>query len=187
MKTTRVTIERRKDIRWAFLAILGLFAITAAGCGALARDLGPAQAQGPKVGTAAPDFTLKDLNGKSVSLKDFKGRPVMVNFWASWCGPCKVEMPDMQAAQEELGKGAGFVILAINLGENKSTAEGFLTQNKFDFLALLDRDRSVAQNKYRLIGLPTSFFIDKQGVIREIQTGPLANKEHLMSKINSIL
>ncbi len=186
MKTARVTIERRKDIRWAFLAILGLFAITPAGCGALARDAGPPQAQGPEVG-AAPDFTLKDQNGKSVSLKDFRGRPVMVNFWASWCGRCKVQMPHMQATQEEFGKSTGFVILAINLGKDKSTAEGFLTQNKFDFLALLYPDRPVAQNKYRLIGLPTSFFIDKQGVIKEIQTGPLANKEHLMSKINSIL
>lgn len=170
-----------------FIVVAALFALLAASCSALSGDAAASVTGEPRVGSPAPDFTLQDLNGKKVSLKDFEGRPVMVNFWASWCGPCKVEMPHMQAAERELRESTGFVILAINLGEDKKTAEGFLTKNNFDFIALLDGDRSVAQSKYKLIGLPTSFFIDKQGVIKEIQTGPLASKEHLMSKINSIL
>ena len=112
---------------------------------------------------AATDFKLKDLNGKEVSLSDFKGKKVFLNFWASWCPPCKAEMPDIEKLYEET-KDSDLIILAINLGETKNTTKSFIDNNKYNFKVLLDSDQSVA-NQYSITAIPTSFFIDKEGYI----------------------
>ncbi|MBM2827217.1 MAG: cytochrome biosis protein [Dehalococcoidia bacterium] len=171
------------------IALIGLALLTAAcaEAGASSGGAGDGLAEGIRIGSKAPDFALSDLDGKEVRLSDFRGRPVMLNFWATWCGPCRVEMPHMQEAQRELGEKTGFVVLAVNLGEDAKTARRFLEENGFEFTAVLDRDSSVARDRYKIIGLPTSFFIDREGVIRDIQVGPLATKEHLMSKLKSAL
>ncbi len=176
---------RSEHLKLIFL--LFILASTISGCSLLANRSPKVATIQPVIGSSAPDFSLEDLNGKKVKLSDFRGQPVMVNFWATWCGPCKLEMPHMQEAQDEISAETGFKILAVNLGEDKDTAYKFLQENKFSFTALIDKDRTVAYGKYKLIGLPTSFFIDRDGVIRDIQTGPLATKEHLMSKLKGIL
>lgn len=111
----------------------------------------------------AINFKLKDLNGKEVSLSDFKGKKVFLNFWASWCPPCKGEMPDIEKLHVET-KDTDLVILAVNIGEDNSTAKSFMEKNKYNFTVLLDSDQSIAA-QYNIGAIPTSFFIDKEGNI----------------------
>jgi len=119
---------------------------------------------------AAVNFKLKDLNGKDVSLSDFKGKKVFLNFWASWCPPCKAEMPDIEKLYGET-KDSDLVILAVNIGEDKTTVKSFIDKNKYTFTILLDLDQSIA-SKYNISAIPTSFFIDKEGnVVSTIRGG----------------
>jgi thiol-disulfide isomerase/thioredoxin len=112
--------------------------------------------------TKAPDFVLEDLEGNKVSLSDYIGQNVFLNFWASWCGPCKAEMPDMELIQQSYGDQV--VILAVNVGENAATASGFKEDYGLTFEILLDQDNNVAR-LYSVTGIPTSYFIDKEGNI----------------------
>ena len=119
----------------------------------------------------ALDFKLKDLNGKEVSLSDYKGKKVFLNFWASWCGPCKAEMPDIEKLYKET-KDSDLVILTVNLGEDKDTVKSFTDNAKYNFTVLLDLDQSVAA-KYKISAIPTSYFIDKEGNIVSTIRGAL--------------
>lgn len=112
---------------------------------------------------AALDFKLKDLNGKDVSLSDYKGKSVFLNFWASWCPPCKAEMPDIEKLYQQT-KDSDLVILAVNIGEDKTTAKSFMESNKYSFTVLLDSSQNIAA-QYNIAAIPTSFFIDKEGNI----------------------
>lgn len=170
-----------------YLSLFLFFAFALSGCG-VPGSVGASKAPiGPTIGAPAPDFVLEDLEGNSTRLSDFKGRPVMLNFWATWCEPCKKEMPHMQEAQDEFSASTGFTVLAVDLGESKETAKRFLQENNLSFTALLDKDHTVSYGKYKLIGLPTSFFIDRNGIIRDIQMGPLTTKEALMNKLRNVL
>jgi peroxiredoxin len=112
----------------------------------------------------APDFTLNNMNGQQVSLSDYRGQKVFLNFWASWCPPCRQEMPYMQKLHEEYGEEV--VILAVNVGESKSTAANFMMQNDLSFPVLLDNDKDTARN-YLVRGIPSSYFLDQDGIIKE--------------------
>ena len=128
----------------------------------------------PRPGGKAPDFTLNDLDGKAVSLSDYRGKVVLISFWASWCGPCRVEIPHMIKVYDELHD-QGFEILAVNLRENESTAAKFAKAAKMDFPILLDRDGKVSAAYYAR-GIPTSVFVDRQGIIGNVHTGALTEK-----------
>jgi thiol-disulfide isomerase/thioredoxin len=123
----------------------------------------------------ALDFKLKDLNGKEVSLSDFKGKKVFLNFWATWCPPCKAEMPDIEKLYSET-KDTDLVILAVNVGEGKSDVTSFLNDNKYNFTVLLDSDQNIT-NQYNIKGIPTSFFIDKEGNIVSSKVGGMSLDE----------
>ncbi len=125
----------------------------------------------PSEGRPAPDFLLADYQGRAVKLDDFRGKDVLLNFWASWCTACKAEMPDMQELAREHPD--GFVVLAVNQGEGAGTARGFTNSlgvtGSFHFA--LDKNQDVS-NAYELpSGLPHSFFIDKTGVVRAVVHG----------------
>jgi peroxiredoxin len=111
----------------------------------------------------APDFTLAGLDGKTVRLADFRGRVVFLNFWATWCPPCREEMPAMQALAGDLEK-QGLVVLAVNYEESAETAEAFVRETGLALPVLLDPDGTVAR-RYRVPGLPASFFIDRRGAL----------------------
>ncbi|MDY6874024.1 MAG: TlpA disulfide reductase family protein [Chloroflexota bacterium] len=124
----------------------------------------------------APEFTLTNLESESVSLSDYRGTPVMVNFWATWCPPCRAEMPLIQEFQDDFeGK---FVVLAVNGGESEAEVRGFMEANDFTVTFLLDPENSVAQ-QYGVRGFPTSLFIDTEGFLQAFHIGEL--DENLMT------
>jgi len=115
-------------------------------------------------GKPAPDFTLTTLAGEEVSLSDYEGKIVMMNFWATWCTYCDQEMPDLQRLYEE-NKDKDFVVLAVNVGEDEKTAGDYIEEGGYTFPVLLDEDSKVAQQKYYVSAYPTSYYIDKDGTL----------------------
>jgi peroxiredoxin len=109
----------------------------------------------------APDFTLEDLSGKSVSLKNLKGKVVFLNFWATWCVPCRQEMPAMERLQQEF-KSARFEVVAVNFREDKADIRKFLHELGLTFTVLLDKDGEVSE-QYGVWSLPLSYFINRKG------------------------
>jgi len=128
----------------------------------------------PAIGAVAPDFTLKTLDGGEVSLSQFRGRPVLINFWASWCPPCRLEMPDLVRAYEA-HKDEGFVLLGINLTFQDSIpdVQAFVEEFNMTFPVLLDETGEVTLDRYRLLGLPMSVFVDRTGLIAHMRIGAL--------------
>lgn len=126
----------------------------------------------PREGHPAPDFTLLDLTGQPVRLADLQGQVVLINIWATWCPPCRAEMPMIQASYEEY-RDQGFTVLAVNSREDAATVAGYMEASSLTFPALLDFDGSVS-NAYQARVMPSSFFVDRAGVIRAVYRGPLA-------------
>lgn len=127
---------------------------------------------GLKKGQLAPDFELETLDGKVVKLSDFKGQKVLLNFWATWCPPCRAEMPDMQKFHEDYEDA---VILAVNLAEtelSQQNVEDFLDEYGVTFNVLSDSDSRVA-TIYNATALPTSYLINSKGEIHNIARGAL--------------
>jgi cytochrome c biogenesis protein CcmG/thiol:disulfide interchange protein DsbE len=131
-------------------------------------------ASGPfGTGLTAPDFALQTADGQPVRLSDFAGRPVWINVWASWCAPCRAEMPDIQQVHRELQeKNPDVVLLLVSLGENPADVQRYLQSTGYDLPVLVDPDFSFTQG-YRVTGLPTHYFIDRQGIIRDYVIGSL--------------
>jgi peroxiredoxin len=114
-------------------------------------------------GILAPEFHLQDLDGRSHYLSDFKGRVLIANFWASWCAPCREELPSMNRAWSTL-KHEAVVMLAINVGEERQAVEAFVEDYPIDFRVLLDSDGEIGR-RWGVRGLPTTFIIDPRGEI----------------------
>lgn len=125
--------------------------------------------------TEAIDFTLTDLDGNTVSLSDYKGKSVYLNFFATWCPPCRAEMPDIEKVYQKY-KDKDFVVLAVDLGEDKDTVKSFIEDNGYSFKVLLDSDQSVGQ-QYEISAIPVSVFIDKNGKIVNKRVGALSEDE----------
>ena len=109
----------------------------------------------------APDFTLEDLSGKRLSLKDLRGKVVFLNFWATWCTPCRQEMPMMEKLHREF-KGQGLEVVAINIKENKKEVRKFFDELGLTFISLLDKDGKVSE-EYGAWAIPLSYFINRRG------------------------
>ena len=145
----------------------------------------PSSAQGVEVGNQAPDFQLQSLDGQTVSLGDLQGKPVLINFWATWCSPCRGEMPYIQEIYEGWSD-RGLVVLAINIGESSSKAEEFMQSYNLSLTVLLDTKQDVAQ-KYNIQYIPTTFFIDKDGIIQDKLIGAFQNKTQIENKLSKIM
>lgn len=137
---------------------------------------------GVKVGQKAPNFKLMDLNGKQVSLASLKGKGVVLNFWATWCSPCRAELPDFQ---KEHRRGKKYRVVTVNLRENKKTVQNFVKKGKYTFPVLLDT-KGQAANLFKVRGIPTTYFIDKNGIVREVVVGALSGTQ-LRQKIKKHL
>jgi len=138
----------------------------------------------PQTGFLAPDFTLSTLDGDTLRLSELRGQPVLINFWASWCGPCRAEMPHLQAAFEAHA-GEGLVVLGVNQMESPPDAARFVAEFGLTFPIPLDRAGDVS-GVYRARALPMSFFIAADGVIRDVFIGPLSSGL-IESKLEAIL
>lgn len=136
-------------------------------------------------GKLAPDFQLQDLDGQSVALSDFRGKPVLLNFWATWCSPCRSEMPYIQQVYDEWSD-KGLVVLAINIGESPATVKEFVQAQGFSFPVLLDTKQDVAE-KYNIRGIPTTLFIDKDGVIQVKLIGAFPSKAAIEQNLGKII
>ena len=153
-----------------------------AGC-----SMGFTATQGPRPGNPAPDFQLLDLEGQNVSLSNLRGKPVLINFWASWCPPCRAEMPFIQQIfEDEEWSDKGLVILAINIGESPDTVKRFMASYGLSFPALLDTSQDVAL-KYSVSAIPTTLLIDKDGIIKTIKVGAFSSKADIEKSLSKII
>ncbi|CAH0165339.1 Thiol-disulfide oxidoreductase ResA [Peribacillus sp. Bi96] len=120
---------------------------------------------GLNIGAKAPNFSLETLDGKQVELSDYKGKKVMLNFWATWCPPCKKEMPDMQKYSQQAGDDV--VILAVNI-DPENDVRAFAEENGITFTIPLDSQsaKNPVNELYKILSIPTTYFIDKEGIIR---------------------
>lgn len=121
---------------------------------------------GPEVGKIAPSFELKDISGNKISLPQTRGKVVLLNFWATTCGPCREEMPSMNRLYSEL-KDRGFVVLAVSIDRSEKAVRSFASEQGLSFPVLMDVEREVFFDHYAVTGLPTTFLIDRSGVIAE--------------------
>ena len=145
-------------------ALLALASAPAAAEPAAAQALHPAQT--PRL---APDFELPDLDGRLHKLSDYRGQVVVLNFWATWCPPCRAEMPSMQRGWEQV-KDEGIVFLGVNVGEDADTVFLFLADYPVDFPLLFDAQAKVIE-AYPVTGLPTTYIIDPAGRITHRAVG----------------
>ncbi|HEY54365.1 MAG TPA: TlpA family protein disulfide reductase [Caldilineae bacterium] len=137
----------------------------------------------PLPGHPAPDFALQTLDGQTLTLSDLTGQAVVLNFWASWCPPCRAEMPELEQAYQDNQNG-GLVVLGVNQGEQQAVAADFVQQFGLTFPVVLDQDL-FASRIYKVNSLPTTFFIDRNGVIQDRVTGQM-NTALLDEKLRTI-
>ncbi len=128
----------------------------------------------PVRGSLAPDFELADISGEQVALSDLRGRVVLINFWATWCGPCRVEMPALQSRYERYRP--DLAVLAVDFDEPEDLVRDFAQEFGLTFNVLLDPGAAI-QTLYQVRGYPTSVFVDEQGVIRIIHIGIMADSQ----------
>ena len=126
-------------------------------------------APAPEVGAVAPEISLFSLDGETISLHGLRGQVVLINFWASWCGPCELEMPAIQARYND----GGFAVLAVDFNEPADQVQTFVDDLNLNFPILLDPG-GVVQELYRVRGYPTTFFVDADGIIRILHIGEMS-------------
>jgi peroxiredoxin len=155
----------------ALALVVAIWVLTGPGDGAQSQAMG-------EVNRPAPDFSLQTLDGRTISLTQYRGQVVLVNFWGTWCEPCKRELPALQAASQRYA-GKGLTIIGVNLtddeklqGNSESDVRSFIERYQVTYPVALDRDGTVT-NAFRVFPLPTSFFIDAQGRIRYVHVSEL--------------
>lgn len=152
-----------------------------------AATTGGAPPPSPREGFSAPDFTLDLLGGGQVRLSELRGKVVMVNLWASWCPPCRAEMPAIEKVYQAY-KDRGLVVLGVNttFQDSETDAAAFIREFDLTFPIPLDRDGAVSR-RYQLRGLPSTFFVDRRGIIRSVVIGGPMSEALIQSKIEDLL
>ena len=161
----------------AILAIIVISGILIAGCAG-------GISQNPWIGKPAPDFQFQSPDGQATSLSDLKGKPVLINFWATWCGPCRHEMPYIQQVYDEWQE-KGLVLLAINKGESPSQVAEFMQSQRLSLPVLLDMEGNIAQ-KYKIQYIPSTFFIDRDGIIQDMKVGAFQSTAEIESSLSKL-
>lgn len=149
-------------IKKVVATVLLLALMTVAIVQAMEKEEKPDNLPGLAIGGKAPDFEVKTLKGESVKLSDYKGKKVMLNFWATWCPPCKEEMPDMEKFYQQASEDV--VILAVNIDPQYNVKQ-FVTEMGVTFPILLD-EKDKVNSMYQVLTIPTTYFIDEKGIIR---------------------
>ena len=179
----------RDSKRWAGITLV----ILVVGAGWISISAVPAYSTtgglipSPKEGFLAPDFTLETLDGGEITLSELRGQPVILNLWASWCPPCRAEMPALQRVYEA-NRESGLEILAVNMTsqDSQSSAETFVDQNALTFTIPLDR-LGLVSNIYQSRALPSTFFVDRQGVIQKVVIGGPMSEVLIESVVEMLL
>lgn len=139
---------------------------------------------GPRVGAVAPDFMLPTLDGGTVTLSQLRGKPVFLNFWATWCPACREEMPHIQKLFLEQDT-HGFVVLTVDLAESPATVKSFMEKEGYTLPVALDTAGRIG-NLYNVPPLPTTYILDSQGVVRQVRVGAYPNKEAMLAQMKAI-
>ena len=167
---------------WVFVCLaastFGILAYTGVLPGVLpvgsTGSIGPnPESEGIKIDELAPDFSLKNTAGETIWLSELRGKPVVINFWATWCGPCVREMPALQRYQD---KYPDFVLLGIDEGETIEDVIKFTEKMKLTYQILID-EKGTAANLYKVVMMPTTYFIDQEGVIRARHFGYMGEEQ----------
>ena len=137
-------------------------------------------AQASEVSGPAPDFTLRSNSGKNLKLSEFRGQVVLLNFWASWCGPCRQEMPALEKLQKRYGK-LGFTVLGVNVEEDSTQAKRMLREIRVSFPILYDT-QNTASKLYQVSAMPTTVIIDRDGNMRYLHKGYKGGDESIYKK-----
>jgi len=137
----------------------------------------PTLQTGPWTNQLAPDFSLQTLSGDTVQLSDYRGKIILLNFWTSWCPPCKAEMPEIQSLYEAY-QAQGLIVLGINITvlDDRVEVERFVKELGLSFPILLDESGDISNPLYRVIRIPTSYFIDQEGKIYSVQFGAMSTE-----------
>jgi peroxiredoxin len=140
----------------------------------------------PRQGFSAPDFSAELLDGNLITLSELRGQPVVLNVWATWCFPCRQEMPALEKVYNDF-KEQGLVLIGLNLTSQDSEKDvvAFVQEFGLSFPVALDRDGTV-QRKYKISGYPTTFFIDKDGIIRSVVVGGPMSAALIQSKVEAL-
>lgn len=184
-----MTVWLTDRVRWwllmAAVAVAGSLWIWASAAPAAATTGG--RIPSPRQGFLAPRFTLDRLNGQEMDLSALRGQVVIINFWASWCPPCRAEMPDLQATYDAY-QDRGLEILAVNATsqDSEGAARAFVDEYQLDFPILLDPSGLVG-NLYKTRALPSTFFVDRDGVIQKVIVGGPMSATTLQSTVESLL
>ena len=136
------------------------------------------------IGSKAPDFELYDLEGKLHKLSDYKGTPILLNFWATWCGPCRSEMPHLEEVYENW-KDKDLIFFAVNVGESSTDVTAFLDYFGFNMPVLLDNAKTVSR-KYGVSGIPTTYFIDEDGIIQNRVVGAFPDRQSIEKYVTNL-
>ena len=176
--------------RWDFVMVVSLAAAILWTVGSrLPSGVGAplSSSPSPREGFFAPDFTLDTLQGEQVKLSSLRGKVIVVNFWTTWCPPCRAETPALERSYEAY-KDSDVVVLGVNLTDQDSLkeVESFVHEFGLTYPILLDRDGAVGL-LYQLSGLPTTFFINREGIIRTVVIGGPMSETSIRSKIESLL
>jgi cytochrome c biogenesis protein CcmG/thiol:disulfide interchange protein DsbE len=145
------------------------------------------QIPSPREGFLAPDFTLDQLNGGQIRLADLRGKVLLINLWATWCPPCRAEMPAIQRVYEA-NRGLGFEVLAVNMThqDSEQSAAAFVEQHGLTFPVLLDRTGQVGR-LYLMRALPSTFLVDREGVIQQVMIGGPLSEVTIQTAVETIL
>lgn len=175
-----------KRILSAILVLILTAGLLISGCSSSSEP------EGPQIGNLAPDFQLQNLEGETISLSGLRGKPVFVNFWASWCPPCRDEMPFIQEIFEDKEwQDKGLIILAVNLTYSKSSetpaaVKDFMQSLNLSFPVLLDINKDVSL-EYNIRYIPTTFLVDKDGIIQAIKFGAFSSKADIEKSLSKII
>jgi len=159
-----------------------------ADCGGPTGEGQEAQAPGGSESSNAPAHVLESLDGNSMSLTDFAGQIVVLNFWASWCPPCRMEMPDLNEMNAELIESGAAVLVTVNLTdgrrETRDIARQYIEENGFGFIVLFD-DQGLLAGDYNISSIPQTFILDRTGNVSSMIIGA-TTKEAILEKVNSV-
>jgi peroxiredoxin len=156
-------------MRWRWLPVVGLLLLAACG------GSGPGLSEGISEGDLAPDFRLETLDGNQMSLQDQRGKVVLINFWATWCDPCRAEIPDIEAVYQAR-RDEGFTVLGVNSHETPGSIAPFAIWMGISYPILIDENGRV-EKTYRLVGLPMSLIVDQEGIIQVRHVGLLTQAQ----------